>query len=152
MVSHGVHHWSQNPEISRACRPTAALSPSPPGLPYHVSEKAPVELLPLPWPDPHTLGATLPPDSEHAIRMIEVQLAPSHLQDRHVFTVPVDPRMIVVLEDGEPGDGSDDGNAQEDGPEGSIQGPHVYPLLPAGPAFVPTLDALHSPETVTILL
>jgi hypothetical protein len=32
--------------------------------------------------------------------MIEVQLALSQLEDRHILAVPVDPRVIVMLEDG----------------------------------------------------
>jgi len=32
--------------------------------------------------------------------MIKVQLALSHLEDRHLLVIPIDPRVIVVLEDG----------------------------------------------------
>jgi len=53
--------------------------------------------------------------------MIEVQLTISHREDDHVLTIPVDPRLIVVLEDGQPGDGPDDGDGKEDGPEGSVK-------------------------------
>jgi len=52
--------------------------------------------------------------------MVEVQVAVSHLEDRHLFVVPVDPRVIVVPEDGWPGDGPDDGDDKEEGPEGSV--------------------------------
>ena len=34
--------------------------------------------------------------------MIEAQLAISYLEDRHLLVVPVDPRVIVVLKDGQP--------------------------------------------------
>jgi len=34
--------------------------------------------------------------------MVEVQLGISHLEYRHILVVPVDPRVIVVLEDGQP--------------------------------------------------
>lgn len=36
--------------------------------------------------------------------------------------------MMVVLEDGQPGDGADDGDPKEEGPEGSIKAFHLLPL------------------------
>ena len=62
--------------------------------------------------------------------MIEVQLALSHLEDRHLLAVPVDPRAIVVLEDGQPGDGLDDGDGQEDGLELSTRTVHESSRTP----------------------
>jgi hypothetical protein len=84
--------------------------------------------------------------------VIEVQLAISYLHDGHLLAVPVDPRVIVVLQDGQPGDGSHDGDPQEDGPEGSIQALHLFPLLTAGPAFLSTVDILQRLGTVKVLL
>jgi hypothetical protein len=45
--------------------------------------------------------------------MIEVQLAFSHLQDCHLLAVSVDPRVIVVLEGDQPGDGPDDDDGKD---------------------------------------
>jgi len=42
--------------------------------------------------------------------MIEVQLAIADLQDRHVSIVPIDARVIVMLEDDCPDRESQDGN------------------------------------------
>jgi len=63
-------------------------------------------------------------------RMIEVHLAISHVEDDHLLVVPVDPRVIVVLEDGQPGDGPDDGGGEEDGAEGFVESrPDCYRRL-----------------------
>jgi len=53
--------------------------------------------------------------------MIRVQLAISHLEDGHFPAVPVHARVIVVHEDGQPGDGANDGDGKDDRPEGSIE-------------------------------
>jgi len=45
---------------------------------------------------------TLPPDVERPPWIFEVQLALSHLEHRRLLAVPVDPRVIVVPEDGWP--------------------------------------------------
>jgi len=82
--------------------------------------------------------------------MIEVQLAISHLQDRHVLTVPIDPRMIVALEDSESGDGPDDGDGKEDEPEGSIAGLHlILTLLQKRRGCLPRRSATLSGEPQT---
>lgn len=45
--------------------------------------------------------------------MIEVQLGISYLEDRQLLAVPIDGRVIIVLEDGQPDGNSKDGNGQE---------------------------------------
>jgi len=79
--------------------------------------------------------------------MIEIQLAISHPEDRHILVAPVDPRMIVVLEDGWPGDGPDDAHGQEGGPEGSVQGVHLSRFLSLSNSELPTSRLPSAPWT-----